>query len=1119
MKGTRTAVTAAAFMLGVVSLLCGAYFTWYAVATKDTVDQSQLIAAALAAFVLAGGVLGWSGRRISLSRQQAVEEDAVGETPNIETLSLSGLSVDPPFGQAPSVLRGRSELMQALIRSIPSGLVNPQEKNRPQILYGMGGVGKTAVALALAQEATDRQVDVFWLSCRSQTVLHAGALEVFSRIQSTEQILRPDQPDAALTDALWRRLEQSSRPWLLVLDNADDGRVLGGAQFGNGWVRPSRRGLVLVTTRIGTAGMWGDASVMLRVPPLLPDAGGQVLTDLTGARTASAGTHDEAQLLAERLGGLPLALRAAGRLLAQPMLGSPAAQQPRTFRSYRAALDREFALIDAATTVEAAATGENDLRNKVGATWELSLQLLDERGMPDARTLLNLLACYAPEPIPWILLDDTVLRAIKSHRRATAQLLEPDRRDAVLSALRDLGLIDTDESASDPLLRWADDTWTGTTMVVLHPVVRDAVLQSARSDSSVYGELWATTTHLLLHARAVIGDRDTMRDWLRWHMLAPHVSGLLKSYDPAIARKQRREFRKLLYVSIYLASVMRRQQDAQAAVELMELAAGRVRHGFPRRSLVGLRVRYQLGQMLWAVGRHEEADKQFESTYLLPDKILRRLMGDRFPMLYRAMNNLHQGPVDDEVLNVLIDGLRLGRRIYGRRSFPTLMMQHALATSHLRRGEFDQAVTLFNELIQIGVKKYGRTDTRTLNSRHWLAQALEESGDLAGAVDQMREVLAAHLGSDNVLAIQTTVAPALGNSALPSLAAGSEQPENPLVLSVRRWLGELLEKQGDLAGAEAEFRRVVASVKKTTGPADPTVLHARGQLGRLLETVEAERPQAEVEQTADLLEQIYRGRIEQLGADDPDTLRAGYMLSVILEHALRYDEARELKREVLALRREALGPAHPDTVQSAEDPSLAVRLVGPAAPGTRGRTRGPFDLADAPDEDGERLDLGALRIEALDGVEVRVNAQEGVIESLVLVDGESALQLGVFAAPADEGIWADVQTEIEESMRADGNHPVRLPGPYGEETIARVSANGGTADVRFVGIDGPGWMVRALYQGAVVSDPEAAPKLIEAVRTLIVDRGAAVLPIRTALVMNLPAAFDRPSTEEVAAPS
>ncbi|MFV2100217.1 DUF3710 domain-containing protein [Micromonospora sp. LOL_024] len=166
--------------------------------------------------------------------------------------------------------------------------------------------------------------------------------------------------------------------------------------------------------------------------------------------------------------------------------------------------------------------------------------------------------------------------------------------------------------------------------------------------------------------------------------------------------------------------------------------------------------------------------------------------------------------------------------------------------------------------------------------------------------------------------------------------------------------------------------------------------------------------------------------------------------------------------------------------------------------------RGPYDVTEAPDG-VQRLDLGSLQIPAVPDVEVRVQAdQQGVIQQVVLVHGQSALQLGVFAAPRSEGIWDEVREEIRKSLSTDGAAVEEVVGEYGPELHARVRTEDGLTDLRFVGVDGPRWMVRAVYQGAAATDPAAAGPLAVCLDGLVVDRGAEAKPVREPLPLRLP---------------
>jgi Protein of unknown function (DUF3710) len=164
---------------------------------------------------------------------------------------------------------------------------------------------------------------------------------------------------------------------------------------------------------------------------------------------------------------------------------------------------------------------------------------------------------------------------------------------------------------------------------------------------------------------------------------------------------------------------------------------------------------------------------------------------------------------------------------------------------------------------------------------------------------------------------------------------------------------------------------------------------------------------------------------------------------------------------------------------------------------------GPFDSTEAPA--ASRLDLGALQVPAVEGVDLRVQADaDGVIQQVVLVHGDSALQVGVFAAPRNEGIWDEVRDEIRKSLSDDGVAAEEQPGDYGIELRARVRTPDGPTDLRFVGVDGPRWMVRGVYQGPVAIDAAAAAPLVTCMRGLVVNRGGEAKPVREPLMLRLP---------------
>jgi len=204
------------------------------------------------------------------------------------------------------------------------------------------------------------------------------------------------------------------------------------------------------------------------------------------------------------------------------------------------------------------------------------------------------------------------------------------------------------------------------------------------------------------------------------------------------------------------------------------------------------------------------------------------------------------------------------------------------------------------------------------------------------------------------------------------------------------------------------------------------------------------------------------------------------------------------------------------------DRSLRERGV-PPEPQRRERevavTTGPWDVADAPEDGLPRLDLGSIRLPALEGMDLRVelDPQQQVIAA-TLRSGESQLQVAVFAAPRAEGIWDDVREDLAKSASGQGASLKDVEGPFGRELagtiMAALPAEPGHAaqsvriPARFLGVDGPRWFLRGVLTG-----PEAAPgatgaggapSLEDAFRATVVVRGNDPMPVRDQLPLVLP---------------
>lgn len=174
------------------------------------------------------------------------------------------------------------------------------------------------------------------------------------------------------------------------------------------------------------------------------------------------------------------------------------------------------------------------------------------------------------------------------------------------------------------------------------------------------------------------------------------------------------------------------------------------------------------------------------------------------------------------------------------------------------------------------------------------------------------------------------------------------------------------------------------------------------------------------------------------------------------------------------------------------------------------RSGGPFDVSEVDDDGITRLDLGGLRVPGVEGMELRLDLDETAerVMSVTVVDGRSGMQLMAFAAPRTQGIWDDVREEIRANLAAGGTVDV-VNGPFGPEVRSTVVAEGPQGQsqmqpVRFVGIDGPRWFLRALFTGAAARDAAAAEVLEQVLRATVVVRGVEAMAPGDQLPLQVP---------------
>lgn len=206
-------------------------------------------------------------------------------------------------------------------------------------------------------------------------------------------------------------------------------------------------------------------------------------------------------------------------------------------------------------------------------------------------------------------------------------------------------------------------------------------------------------------------------------------------------------------------------------------------------------------------------------------------------------------------------------------------------------------------------------------------------------------------------------------------------------------------------------------------------------------------------------------------------------------------------------RRDAKNVTPPDVAQPDAASDEDAPTDEPTAPT---RTTGPWDVDEAPD-DRPRVDLGAVRLPAVQGMELRmeVDKKSGAVTAVSVSLEGSVLQVQAFAAPRTEGIWDEIRDEIAQSVTQQGGTVDDLPGPFGRELLARMpvrtpEGRTGHRPARFIGADGPRWFLRGVVTGKAAVDPAAADALEQVFANIVVVRGAEARPPRDLLALRLP---------------
>ncbi|MFF1472868.1 FxSxx-COOH system tetratricopeptide repeat protein [Streptomyces mirabilis] len=770
---------------------------------------------------------------------------------------------------------------EAVMARLRTGLVSGHQAV-VQALHGMGGIGKTQIALEYAHRFASQYDIVWWVDAEQADQLTVRYTEFADRLG----IAKPDAGTEANSHALLEHLRTRHR-WLLILDNAEQPDQI------ERWL-PEGPGHVLVTSRNpdwhGIAHQ-SDLDVFTRTDSLA----------YFQARIPGI-TTEQADLLAQDLGDLPLALAQAVGVLRSGM-----------------SLDRYRQLL---TTNTARLLQESDVRDypaSLAATVNIAVARLTDDGHPDAAALLRLGAFLGPEPIPSAWLE-------VARPRLVTVPGDPNDPMWLRNALRPLGRFG--------LVRTDFDTFQ------IHRLTQAILRTEASPDlaTAIRDDVTAVLTAVNL------GDPESPANWpmftsLTAHLTTPHVfTGVA----------DRPELRPTLSKAMYFLLCSGLPRAAHDLVEALHQAWSTDLG--PDHPDVLTCAQY-LGHASAALGDYTKACSIIKDTFARR----RRVSGEDHPDTLQSANNLantlgHLGEYA-EARRMQEDVLARRRRVLGEDHPDTLTSAGNLAGILSELGEYAEARRIKVDVLAGLRRVLGEDHPDTLTSVNNLATSLSDLGEYAEARRMQEDVLARRrrvLGEDHPDTLQSFGNLATSLSDLGEYAEARRMHEDVLARR-RRVLGEdhpgTLTSAGNLAGIlsalgeYAEARRmhedVLAGLRRVLGEDHPDTLTSANNLASILSEL------GEYAEARRMHEDVLARRRRVLGEDHPHTLTSAKNLASSLYVLHRYREAVELLKDVRARCLRILGPKHPETLRVTKNLAAVLTAAGREFEAQRLTSRGP----------------------------------------------------------------------------------------------------------------------------------------------------------------------------------
>ncbi len=745
-----------------------------------------------------------------------------------------------PYPRNP-VFTGREHLLAQLAEALKPG--EAVVLAQPQAISGLGGIGKTQIAVEYAYQHRQDYQAVLWTLADTRESLISGYVEMARRLNLPE---KDEQDQQLVVKAVQEWLKQQRR-WLLIFDNADD------LTLAREFFPPIYGGHIVLTTR---AQALGRVAQRIEVDTLDQEVGALLLL----RRAGLVGLHASldaalpsditlAKVITQELGGLPLALDQAGAYIEETLCGLAGYQ--RLYQVRRTELLRRRGGVIA------------DHPESVATTWSLSFEQVEQRN-PAAADLLRLCAFLAPDAIPEELLTQgaeglgdvlapVVTDAYQLDQAITALLafsfISRDPQTQALTVHRLVQVVLRDSMPAETQRQWmqravkavnaAFPTGEFTTWPVCERLLPHALVCSTwieREELEVPEE-----AYLLNQAGHYLIERG------RYEEAEP----LLKL---ALATRERllgAEHQDIAGYLNNLATLYERRGKYEEAESLLERALTMKEQQLGVEHLSTLGTLNNLATLYQKQGKYEIAESFFERVLVAREKQL----GAEHPATAASLNNLAsmyvlQGryaeaePLFKRALVIKeqqlgtdhpdtvgsLDNLAVVYQEQGNYTEAELLFQRALATRerqlgaehpdaamsmnnlavlYVRQGRYAEAEPLFQQALAIRERQLGAEHPDTITSLH----------DLAALYVQQERFEKAEPLFQRALAIRER-------------QLGAEHPDTTTSMHN---LAVLYVRQGRYAEAEPLFQRALAIRERQLGAEHPRTQIARENYTRLLQ--------------------------------------------------------------------------------------------------------------------------------------------------------------------------------------------------------------------------------------------------------------------------------------------